>query len=224
MNTYKLAAFLLLLSAALSTSAQSLLIDVSAGRSRSDDAYARIALRSQLSPRVRLGLEVQTGSARYRFIGAKPFTDGQVLSLRIPVSVKFYESETFEANFFLSPGYRRLTKSGEQGPLASSTSTAVSLEPGIMTRIGLTERLSFHSGFSVPMVYEIRPERLFENELTLIQTGLSYRVGTRALLFARVPFGGAYGADGDAEKYFWATEIGFRFALGGDLKNASLEF
>lgn len=200
-----------------SLSAQTILEGALAS-SQQDDQAIRFSIHQQLSPKFNGGLQVLFGSPNYRFIAAKPIIDeGYALEVSAPMQYLLATEEKIRLFAFLSPGLRFqgvIDPDGNDQRDSLLNSTAVLIEPGLLLQIHSTDRLSFQSGITFPMAFEISPTNLFENQTTLIHAGLSYQTGLRSQVFLRSNMGAAFGASGDSQKFQWSVAAGGRFVLG----------
>ncbi|AEE50278.1 hypothetical protein [Haliscomenobacter hydrossis] len=193
------------------------LLDLSVGSSQQDRFFTNIAYRLQLSSRLRIGAELQLASTQYRFIDAKPITEGYASTLSLPISWQLYQNERIDLHFFFRPGVRF------QGIIDPDdndvrdevlNSTAILLDPGLMVSIKATDRLRFQSGVSFPTLFQVQPSALFENNSTAIHANVAYQVSKRSALFAKTLMGPAVGASGDSQKFVWSAQAGLRLSLG----------
>ncbi len=202
------------------------IIDLGIGTSQQDQWASQIALRQQLNPKFRAGLELQFSTPRYRFIEAKPITEGYSLILSLPLTYQLYEQDQLQLFGLFKPGFRRqgiIDPDGNDQRDSILNSTALLGELGLLINIIANERLNIQSGVSFPAAFEINPTNLFENLTTLLHAGLTYRSGERSVLFAKANMGAAFGASGDSHKFLWSTQIGLRFALGKKLDSLFVE-
>lgn len=199
-----------------SLQAQSLL-DVSFGSSQQDDVAFQVAYRKQVTQKFRAGLQVQYGMPNYRFISAITFEDmGYSTTISVPMTFRINEEEGIQLNLVVNPGIRfqGVLKSETNNANGDYRSTAISFEPGLLVNIPTGEKLNIQSGITFPILYEIDPEALFENQTTLLHAGMSYNVGDRSTAFIRTNMGSAWGASGDSQKFLWSGQIGLRLVLG----------
>ncbi len=193
------------------------LLDVSAGSSSQDYFFTTLAFRRQFSDRFRLGLEAQLGTVRYRFIGARPIREGYSLALGVPLLYRLYQSEHIRLDLYTRVGVRFqgvIDPDGNDRRDQVLASTGVHFEPGLVVSAPLSERLTLHGGVTLPNVFEISPQFLFENNATALSAGLAYRSDARRVLFVKANTGPAAGADGDSQKYTWSVQAGIRWVVG----------
>jgi hypothetical protein len=208
----------------VSATAQSLL-DVSVGTSRQDNVYTNIALRRQFSGRFRAGVELQVAAPRYRFISGKPITEGYAYTIAVPLLWKLYERDRIRLDIYGRVGIRQqgvLDPDGNDRRDVRLNSTALVIDPGLLVSIRATDKLQLQSGVTLPVFVEIAPSTLLENNVTTVLAGLSYHVSDRKVFFTKALMGPAAGSDGDAQKFVWSVQAGFRFSLGKSRSTASL--
>ncbi len=195
--------------------AQSLL-DVSFGSSQQDNLAFQVAFRKQISSTFRAGVQVQYGMPNYRFISAITFEDmGYSTTVSVPMTFRINDEEGFQLNLVVNPGIRLqgVEQSETNNINGDYRSTAISFEPGLLVNIPSGEKVNFQSGITFPILYEIDPEALFENQTTLLHAGMSYRASDRSIAFIRTNMGSAWGASGDSQKFLWSAQIGIRLVL-----------
>lgn len=202
------------------------MIDLGAGASTMDRYFMNFAYRHQVSDKFRIGFEVQGSSPIYRFVGAKPFEGGYANSLYLPLSFRIAEQGAIRLDGFIRPGYRfQGIVDPDNNDINDSTlqSTAVLFDAGLIVQVRLNDRLNLHSGVLLPAGFETSPESVFEYLGTPNFTaGLSYRAGSKSVLFVKGLTGPAFGADGDTYKYIWSVQAGIRFAFGKKTNNQTL--
>lgn len=200
------------------------LLDVSVGTSRQDNVFTNIALRRQFSDRFRAGVEMQVAAPRYRFIGAKPITEGYALSLAVPLLWKVYERDRIRLDVYSRVGIRQqgvIDPDGNDKRDVRLESTALFLDPGLLVSIRATDRLQLQSGVTLPIFYEVSPNALLENSFTTVLGGLSYALSEKKVFFAKALMGGGAGGDGDTQKFVWSVQAGLRFSLGKSRSTSS---
>jgi hypothetical protein len=193
------------------------LFDVSAGSSSQDYFSATLAFRKAFSDRFRLGLEAQLGAVRYRFISAQPIRKGYSFFLGVPILYRLYQSEHIRLDLYTRVGVRFqgvIDPDGNDERDQVLASTGVHFEPGLVVSAPLSHRLTLQGGVTLPNVFEIAPQFLFENNATVLSAGLAYRATERRVFFVKASTGPAAGADGDSQKYTWSAQAGVRFRVG----------
>lgn len=200
------------------------MFDLAIGSSNQDQAFVNVALRKQFSEKFRAGIEVQTSLVSYRFIGAKVIDEGVSSSINIPFSVRLYNQEKVRLDFYTKVGVRFQGVSTDyerEKDLQANRSVGVNFEPGLLVSFALSEKLNLQSGFTLPAIFEISPEFIFENNITNLFAHVGYRLTDRSLLMIKAGTGPAAGASGDAQKYSWSVQGGIRFLLGKNHSAAS---
>ncbi len=224
MTTLKRYALLLILLGGINAVNAQSLLDISMGTSKQDDIATQLTFRHQFSPRFRAGVQIQYGTPNYRFVSARPFEDnGYSTTFSVPLTYRLYEANKIQLHAFLNPGLRfqGIIDPDENNAMDSIfSSRAIAVETGFLVNIATTEKLNFQSGISFPVLYEISPITLFENQATLIHAGLSYQF-SNSLLFFKSNMGTAFGASGDSQKFLWSAQTGVRFVLGKKKSNYS---
>ena len=198
------------------TSAQTLL-DLSVGTSRQDNIFANMALRRQFSERFRAGVELQIAAPRYRFIGGKAITEGYAYTIAVPLLWKVYDRDRIRLDVYGRAGVRQqgiIDPDGNDRRDVQLNSTALVIDPGLLVSVRVTDKLQAQSGVTFPLFFEVSPNSLFENNISTILAGLSYRVSDRKVFFVKTLAGPAAGGDGDTQKFVWSVQTGLRFSLG----------
>src|SRR6187551_1253076 len=140
------------------------MLDFSIGTSNADYAFGTIAYRRQVTERFRLGLEIQFGSVRYRFIEAKPITEGYSTMISVPILYRLYETGHIRLDLYSRVGVRFqgvIDPDNNDVRDETLTSTAMNLEPGFMVSIPISKKWMIHSGVTLPNLFELSPEFLF---------------------------------------------------------------
>lgn len=191
--------------------------DISAGSSNSDYFFSTLAYRKQLANSLRIGIEVQAGAVRYRFIEAKPIREGYFTSVSVPMLIRLYERDKVRLDIYFRLGLRFqgvIDPDGNDKRDQKLTSTAFNAEPGLVITIPIHDRLMLHSGVTIPNVFELRPSFLYENNVSAILGGLAYQTSRKHVLFLKGLAGPAVGADGDSQKFLWSIQAGIRVPIG----------
>ena len=202
------------------------MVDVGFGASTMDRYYTNLAYRYQVNENLRVGLETQFSSPKYRFVEAKPFEKGYATTISIPLSFKITEQDRIRLDGFVRPGFRFQgiidpDNNGIEDSLLNSR--AVLFEAGLLVNVKLTEKLNLSSGILLPAAFEIAPTSLFEYMGTPNFTaGLSYLASPKTIVFFKEVTGPAFGASGDTYKYIWSVQAGVRFAFGKNTTTKSL--
>jgi hypothetical protein len=187
-----------------------------------DRFFSNVAYRLQLSPRLRMGLEVQVAAPSYRFIDARPITEGYATMMSLPLSWQLYQNERIDLHFFFRPGLRWqgiIDPDGNDQRDELLNSTALLLDPGLLVNIQANTRLYFQSGVTFPTLFQLRPSALFENNSTAIHFNAAHQISPGSVLFAKTLIGPAFGANGDTQKFVWSLQAGVRFAMGAGRDN-----
>ncbi len=191
--------------------------DVTVGTSRQDRAFVNLAYRHQFSEKFRAGLELQTGLVSYRFIGAKVIDEGVSITVSIPTLLRFYQREDFRIDLYSRLGFRFQSVSSdyeEEEVLQASNSTGFNIEPGLAVTYLLSDRFSVQSGVTLPVLFEMSPEFLMENNVTNLFANVSYQFSDCSVFLLKASTGPAAGASGDSQKYLWSVQAGLRFLFG----------
>jgi len=217
---------LLALLSANKTAAQSVW-DVSVGSSTQDRFSANVAYRYQVNDKFRIGLEVQYGAPRYRFVDAKPIREGYSTAFSVPLTLRLYEKDQIRLDFFARTGLRFQgildpDQNDERDSVLSAT--AALIEPGLLVTILASEKVHFQSGVTFPMAFQISPSSLFESaHVPLIYAGLNVKTSERCHVFLKAMTGAAFGGNGDTYKFSWSVQSGMRFAFGSRTAAALIE-
>jgi hypothetical protein len=196
-------------------------LDFSIGTSNQDNGSLNVAVRKQFSEKFRAGVELQTSSVKYRFIAAKVIDEGVSTSLSVPFSVRLYEFEKLRLDFYTRVGvrYQSVDKAlGSERKLEDNTSFGFNVEPGLQVSLALTEKLNIQSGVTLPNVFEVTPQFIYENNVTNLFANVGYKLSEKSAFMAKINIGPAAGASGDSQKFNWSVQAGLRFAFG---KNSS---
>lgn len=200
------------------------LLDISTGTSQQDNFAFQATLRSQITARFRAGIQFQYGLPRYRFVSAMPFRDkGYSTTLAVPLTFRINDNDDIQLSLFIKTGMRfqGIIDPDENNRMDSVfRSTAITFEPGLLVNIPFGEKMDLQSGITFPLFYEVVPTLLFENQTTLLHTGISYKTGNYSQAFIKANMGSAWGANGDSQKFLWSAQVGLRFTLGKN-KNKS---
>jgi hypothetical protein len=207
--------------------AQGLILDVSVGTSLQDKLSNNVALRYQLNPRFRLGVEVQGAIPKYRFIDAKPIREGYAFKFLVPTTTRLYEKGQLRLDLIATAGVRR---QGVLDPDKNDTrdsllrSTAAILNSGLIVTIHVNERFSLQSGIMVPFVWQLKPTSSFEAlHGPMIVGGAHLKTSEKTTLFFNSQVGAAFGANGDTYKYSWALFGGVRYCFDALLSDHIIE-
>ena len=207
-----------LLCASLSQLPAQSFTDVTFGTSKQDRAFVNLAYRYQFSEAFRAGIELETGLVNYRFIGAKVIDEGLSTTVSLPMLLRLYERDRYRLDVYSRVGVRfqSVSTSYEQEEiLQANNSLALVVEPGLAVTYLLSERLSWQSGVTLPIVYEVSPEIIFENNVTNLFTNLGYQLSDNTVFLLKASAGPAAGAGGDSQKFVWSAQAGLRFLFGG---------
>jgi hypothetical protein len=202
------------------------MVDVGFGASTMDRCHTNLAYRYQVNDNLRIGLETQFSSPKYRFVEAKPFEKGYATTISIPLSFKIIEQDRIRLDGFVRPGFRFQgiidpDNNGIEDSLLNSR--AVLFEAGLLVNVKLTEKLNLSTGVILPTAFEIVPTSLFEYMGTPNFTGgLSYLASPKTIVFIKGITGPAFGASGDTYKYIWSVQAGVRFVFGKKTTTKSL--
>jgi hypothetical protein len=197
--------------------AQNLALDVSVSTSLQDKFANNLALRYQVSPRFRMGVEVQTAIPKYRFIDAKPIREGYAFKFLLPTTTRLYQKEKLRLDLIGTVGFRR---QGVLDPDNNDTRDSILNGPAAIINTGLavssaiTDRFALQGGILVPVIFQIQPSSLFEAiHGPMINAGFSYKTTEKTAFFMNSQIGGATGAGGDTYKYSWSLLAGVRFGF-----------
>jgi hypothetical protein len=193
-------------------------IDIGVGISQQDDFAVQATYRNQFTERFRAGIQIQYGLPNYRFVSAITFQDkGYSSSISIPLTFRLNNGERIQLSLFIKPGLRfQGIIDPDENNAADSLfrSSAVTFEPGLLLNFPVGEKLSFQSGITFPIFYEVKPTTLFENQATLIHGGLNYAAKNNMQAFLKMNMGPAFGASGDTQKFLWSAQVGLRLVFG----------
>jgi hypothetical protein len=194
------------------------MFDVSVGTSNADRFSLTAAYRYQVNAKCRVGLDVQYGAPKYRFVNAKPITEGYSTTIAIPLTWRLYEKENLRLDAFMRAGLRfQGVLDPDKNDIRDSikASTALIIDPGLIVTIKTSEKLSFQSGITFPIAFQTSPSALFESAHTpLVYMGLNAKMTENRTIFVRTLFGEAAGGDGDTYKFGWVLQGGVRFTFG----------
>jgi hypothetical protein len=203
------------------------MLDLTVGTSNLDRFMTNIALRRQVSDRFRVGLELQYGAPRYRFVDARPIREGYSGIVSVPLSLRLYEKDRMRLDFYARTGLRfqGIIDPDDNGVRDSRLqSTTLLIEPGLIVTTGITSKVDLQSGITFPVAFQIAPLSLFEAlHAPLVYTGLNFKATDKRSFFIKTQFGAAFGADGDTYKFSYTLQAGARFALGTVPVSAVLE-
>jgi|GEM_PF-1315252 len=191
-------------------------VEFSTGTSFKDRFDAQIALRKQLTPKFRAGLELQYGSPQYRFVGAKPIREGYSYSFSLPLSFRLAEEEQMQLYGVGRVGARfQGIIDPDENDMRDSilASTALITEFGLLTSFKLKDKINLQSGMTFPIAYELSPESLQEFLWIKLHLGGSV-TRNRSTFFLHTNAGHAFGASGDTYKFIWSAKLGIRYAFG----------
>lgn len=194
------------------------LTDITFGTSKQDRALVNLAYRYQFSDSFRAGIELKTGLVNYRFIGAKLIDEGVSTTVSLPTLLRLYERDNLRLDLYSRVGVRFQNVSSDyeqEETLQANSSFGFIVEPGLAVTYLLSERLSWQAGVTLPIVYEVSPEVIFENNVTNLFTNLGYQLGNNTVFLLKASTGPAAGAGGDSQKYVWSAQAGLRFLFGG---------
>ncbi len=195
-------------------------LDLTFGASKADYSVTVIRATHKVNDGLRLGASYQFSDYRYRFINARPVSDGFAGTARLILVGRLAESDNIRLDGFLNPGFR-IVQLPDDDPQPfenysfEEAGQAITLDPGLLITIMASEKLAFHTGFNMHMAFQTSPEPLFEQFPSVrIKAGASYRLGNSWALFTSGETGPMSGASGDSEKYFWQIAFGLRYRLG----------
>ncbi len=198
-------------------------IDVGIGLSNQDRGALNLAFRKQFSEKFRAGVELQSSSVRYRFIGAKVIDEGLSTSFSIPFSIRVYEFEKLRLDYYSRLGVRFQNVSqtfADENKLQANNSFGVNAELGLQVSLALSEKLNIQSGVTLPNLFEVNPQFIYENNVTNLFVGTAYKLSEKSTFMFRANAGPSAGANGDSQKFNWGLQAGLRFSLNGS-QNAS---
>lgn len=193
-------------------------VDASVGTSNQDVGFVNLALRKQFSEKFRAGLELQTAAVKYRFIGAKVIDEGQSTTLSLPLSLRLYQFNRLRLDFYGRVGLRYQSVAEQfatEKKLSDNTAVGFNAEPGLQVSLALSERLNLQSGVTLPNLFEVSPEFLYENNVSNLFFGLGHQLSPKAIFMFKANAGPAAGASGDSQKFNWGVQAGIRFSLNG---------
>ena len=200
-------------------------LDASIGTSNQDQGSFNLGFRKQFSEGIRAGIEFQTSSVRYRFIGAKVIDEGISTTLSIPLAFRLYEFQKLRLDFYSRVGLRYQSVANRfatENKLEDNTSFGFNFEPGLQISIAVSEKLNIQSGVTLPNLFELNPQFIYENIATNMFAGLGYRLSEKSILILKANTGPAAGASGDSQKFNWGGQAGIRFSIGNPQNSSSL--
>jgi hypothetical protein len=200
-------------------------IDVGVGLSNQDNGLLNLAVRKQFSEKFRAGIELQSGIVKYRFIGAKVIDEGLSTSFSIPFSIRLYEFEKLRLDYYTRIGVRFQNVSqsfADNKQLEASSSFGVNAELGLQISLALTEKTNVQGGVTLPNLFEINPQFIFENSVSNLFVGVGYKLSEKSTFMFKVNAGSAAGADGDSQKFNWGLQAGLRFSFKGNQSASTL--
>ncbi|SMG49214.1 hypothetical protein SAMN05661096_03582 [Marivirga sericea] len=200
-------------------------LDVGVGLSNQDNGLLSIAVRKAFSEKFRAGIELQSGLVNYRFIGAKVIDEGVSTSISIPFSVRLYEFKKLRLDYYTRVGVRFQSVDqsfADENKLQANTSFGLNAELGLQVSLALTEKLNVQSGVTLPNLFEIDPEFIYENNVTNLFAGVGYQLSEKLTFMLRANAGPAAGASGDSQKFIWGLQTGLRFSLKGNQNTSAL--
>ena len=193
-------------------------LDLQLGTSKRDYSFATARLNYQLNGVWRIGAEFQASDYRYRFIDARRIESGYASEVRLFALRRLSGNERIRLDAFTKVGWRSVRVSDDEPQeilYDFQNSTALLIDPGLLVTIKAQERLYFHTGMYLPLVFQTTPEPLGEQlQSNCILFGGSYALGERWAVLATGFTGATFGGEGDTEKYLWQTSVGIRFSLG----------
>ncbi len=200
--------------------------DLFFGSSKADQSFVTLRASSMVNEGIRVGVSYQFSNYRYRFVDARPVSDGVAHTFRVLLLGRIAESDLLRLDGFLQPGYRLLNvdPSVEQDfNYNFQSAQALILEPGLLVTLKASEKLNFHTGANMHMAWQVAPEALFEQfPSARILAGASYQVSDRWAVFTTTQTGPMSGAMGDSEKFFWQLALGLRYSLSPSPPNSQI--
>jgi hypothetical protein len=152
----------------------------------------------------------------YRFISAITFQDkGYSMAINAPLLFNINSENKLQLNLLLKPGVRFQGVKPEETNNTNGDykSTAIMFEPGLLLNIPINDKLNIQSGVTFPIIYEVVPMVLFENQTTLLHAGGNYKITNNLGVFLNGNMGSAWGASGDSQKFLWSGQIGLRWNI-----------
>ena len=198
--------------------------DFSVGTSKQDQLFLNLALRKQFSDKFRGGIEIQTSAVNYRFIGAKVIDEGNSTSISLPSSFKLYQQNKLRLDFYSRFGVRFQSVDdtyAQEKVLQESSSVGFNAELGLLVTLLLSDKCNIQSGFTLPNVFEVIPEFIYENNVTNLFANIGYRLSDKSTFVFKANAGPAAGASGDSQKFVYGLQAGLRFAFGKSATNNS---
>jgi hypothetical protein len=199
----------------ISTQAQSI-IDIGIGSSQQDDIAIQVNYGKQLTPKFTAGIQFQYGMPNYRFISGITFQDkGYSMAINAPLLLKINSENKLQLNLLLKPGMRVQGVKPEETNNTNGDyrSTAIVFEPGLLLNISINDKLNIQSGVTFPIIYEVVPMVLFENQTTLLHAGGNYTITNKLGIFLNGNMGSAWGSSGDSQKFLWSGQMGLRWDI-----------
>ena len=184
----------------ISTQAQSVL-DIGIRSSQQDDIEIQANYGKQFSPKFSVGIQFQYGMSNYRFISGITFQDkGYSMTINAPLLFKINSDNKLQLNLLLKPGLRLQGVKPEETNNVNGDfkSTAIMFEPALLLNNPINGHSNVQSGVTFPIVYEVSPIVLFENQTTLLHAGANVKAGKNLRMFFNGNMGSAFGASGDS--------------------------
>lgn len=184
----------------ISTQAQSVL-DIGIRSSQQDDIEIQANYGKQFSPKFSVGIQFQYGMSNYRFISGITFQDkGYSMAINAPLLFKINSDNKLQLNLLLKPGLRLQGVKPEETNNVNGDfkSTAIMFEPVLLLNNPINGHSNVQSGVTFPIVYEVAPIVLFENQTTLLHAGVNVKAGKNLRMFFNGNMRFAWSASGDS--------------------------
>lgn len=192
-------------------------VDLMGGTSKADRVFGQLSA-SWVGPQgFRAGVRLKQANYQYRFIDARPVSDGQATELRLLLSFPLAIQERIRLDAFLHPGLRwiQAPEGIQEFNYAFSSSQGLVLDPGLVVSFFPIEKLSLHTGVNMHMAWQTRPSTVFEQfPSAMLLVGAAYQLHPDWSLLLNIESGPNSGASGDSEKYGWQIAAGLRFRIG----------
>jgi len=199
----------------ISTQAQSVL-DIGFGSSQQDDIAIQVNYSKPLTPKFTVGIQYQYGMPNYRFISGITFKDkGYSTAISAPLLFKINSDNKLQLKLLLKPAVRFQGVKPEETNNVNGDykTTALMFESGLILNIPFNNKLNIQSGVTFPIIYEVVPTALFENQTTLLHAGVNYKIANNLRVFFNGNMGSSWGASGDSQKFSWSGQMGISWNI-----------
>jgi len=152
----------------------------------------------------------------YRFISGITFKDkGYSTAISAPLLFKINSDNKLQLKLLLKPAVRFQGVKPEETNNVNGDykTTALMFESGLILNIPFNNKLNIQSGVTFPIIYEVVPTALFENQTTLLHAGVNYKIANNLRVFFNGNMGSSWGASGDSQKFSWSGQMGISWNI-----------